>query len=111
MLSSLLKLQIEWDDNEEFYRAWEEARTGYPWIDAIMTQLREQGWMHHLARHAVVRLKTVLQSCICSIYPENKQRSVCLHYHALRENSLLSIMSMACLPLVWKTGLWKEGKI
>lgn len=47
-------LQIEWDDNEEFYRAWEEARTGYPWIDAIMTQLREQGWMHHLARHAVV---------------------------------------------------------
>ena len=35
--------QIEWDDNEEFYRAWEEARTGYPWIDAIMTQLREQG--------------------------------------------------------------------
>ena len=66
MLSSLLKLQIEWDDNEEFYRAWEEARTGYPWIDAVMTQLREQGWMHHLARHAVVRLKIVLQPCICS---------------------------------------------
>lgn len=49
-------MQIEWDDNEEFYRAWEEGRTGYPWIDAIMTQLREQGWMHHLARHAVVGL-------------------------------------------------------
>ena len=26
---------------------------GYPWIDAAMTQLREQGWLHHLARHAV----------------------------------------------------------
>lgn len=28
-------------------------RSGYPWIDAIMTQLREWGWMHHLARHSV----------------------------------------------------------
>ena len=56
MLILSVTLQIEWDDNEEFYRAWEEARTGYPWIDAVMTQLREQGWMHHLARHAVVGL-------------------------------------------------------
>ncbi|KAK9804209.1 hypothetical protein WJX72_001282 [[Myrmecia] bisecta] len=45
--------QIPWDDNEEFYNAWENARTGYPWIDAIMMQLRTQGWMHHLARHSV----------------------------------------------------------
>ncbi|XP_068125754.1 uncharacterized protein [Hyperolius riggenbachi] len=29
------------------------AQTGFPWIDAIMTQLREEGWIHHLARHAV----------------------------------------------------------
>lgn len=26
---------------------------GYPWIDATMRQLREWGWMHHLARHSV----------------------------------------------------------
>ena len=32
---------------------WEEGRTGYPFIDAIMTQLRTEGWIHHLARHAV----------------------------------------------------------
>ena len=29
------------------------AYQGFPWIDAIMTQLREEGWIHHLARHAV----------------------------------------------------------
>ncbi|XP_062995401.1 cryptochrome-2-like isoform X3 [Elgaria multicarinata webbii] len=29
------------------------GRTGYPFIDAIMTQLRTEGWIHHLARHAV----------------------------------------------------------
>jgi cryptochrome len=46
--------QIPWDNNEEFYRAWDECRTGYPWIDAIMTQLHQTGWMHHLARHCVV---------------------------------------------------------
>ena len=30
-----------------------KARTGYPFIDAIMTQLKTEGWIHHLARHAV----------------------------------------------------------
>ncbi|KAJ8314578.1 hypothetical protein KUTeg_006728 [Tegillarca granosa] len=29
------------------------GKTGFPWIDAIMTQLRQTGWIHHLARHAV----------------------------------------------------------
>jgi len=33
--------------------AWEYSRTGYPFIDAIMAQLRTEGWIHHLARHAV----------------------------------------------------------
>ena len=27
------------------------ACQGFPWIDAIMTQLREEGWIHHLAHH------------------------------------------------------------
>ncbi|KAJ7339436.1 hypothetical protein OS493_005834 [Desmophyllum pertusum] len=46
-------LQIPWDNNQEFLKAWSEACTGYPFIDAIMTQLRREGWIHHLARHAV----------------------------------------------------------
>ncbi|XP_043227438.1 cryptochrome-2-like isoform X1 [Amphibalanus amphitrite] len=45
--------QIPWIENEEFLKAWSEGRTGYPWIDAVMTQLRQEGWIHHLARHAV----------------------------------------------------------
>lgn len=45
--------QIPWDTNPEYLQAWKEARTGYPWIDACMTQLNTQGWIHHLARHAV----------------------------------------------------------
>jgi len=33
--------------------AWEDGRTGYPFIDALMRQLRQTGFMHHLGRHAV----------------------------------------------------------
>jgi len=45
--------QIPWGSDETRLRAWAEAKTGYPWIDAIMTQLRTEGWIHHLARHPV----------------------------------------------------------
>lgn len=44
--------QVPWDNNREVLAKWANAQTGYPWIDAIMTQLREEGWIHHLARHA-----------------------------------------------------------
>ena len=33
------------------HTAWKESRTGYPFIDAVMTQLRTEGWIHHLARY------------------------------------------------------------
>ncbi|TRY90608.1 hypothetical protein DNTS_034649, partial [Danionella cerebrum] len=46
-------VQVDWDSNPELLSAWSEARTGFPFIDAIMTQLRQEGWIHHLARHAV----------------------------------------------------------
>ena len=45
--------QIPWSKDDELLLAWREGRTGYPWIDAAMTQLRQEGWIHHLARHAV----------------------------------------------------------
>jgi cryptochrome len=45
--------QIPWERNPAVLLAWKEARTGYPFIDAIMTELRQTGWIHHLARHAV----------------------------------------------------------
>jgi len=45
--------QIPWGEDKAMLDAWAEARTGFPWIDAIMTQLRKEGWIHHLARHSV----------------------------------------------------------
>ncbi|CAM9139565.1 unnamed protein product, partial [Hapterophycus canaliculatus] len=53
MVGNPVVRQIPWDKDEDKLAAWKEARTGFPWIDAAMTQLREEGWIHHLARHAV----------------------------------------------------------
>jgi cryptochrome len=47
------KLSLEDSVGKKLFEAWRDAKTGYPWIDAIMTQLREEGWIHHLARHSV----------------------------------------------------------
>eukprot|EP00871_Galdieria_phlegrea_P002254 jgi/Galph1/3029/GphlegSOOS_G1671.1 len=44
---------IPWECCEQRYKAWEQGLTGYPFIDAAMTQLKQWGWLHHLARHAV----------------------------------------------------------
>jgi len=44
---------VPWSTNPEFLAAWKAGRTGYPWIDACMAQLRTEGFVHHLGRHAV----------------------------------------------------------
>jgi len=53
MKNNPICLQINWDSNDEYLERWTEGRTGFPWIDAIMRQLQIEGWIHHLARHAV----------------------------------------------------------
>ncbi|XP_055698934.1 cryptochrome-1 isoform X2 [Phlebotomus papatasi] len=53
MTGNPICVQIPWDKNAEALAKWANGQTGFPWIDAIMTQLREEGWIHHLARHAV----------------------------------------------------------
>lgn len=49
-------LDVEWESSAEAikrFEAWRDGKTGFPWIDAIMIQLRTEGWIHHLARHSV----------------------------------------------------------
>jgi len=72
MVGNQICIQIPWDSNSEALAKWANAQTGFPWIDAIMTQLREEGWIHHLARHATENLVQALQS-------SKKSQSVTLH--------------------------------
>jgi deoxyribodipyrimidine photo-lyase len=38
------------DEPGETFEAWAEGRTGYPFVDAGMRQLRREGWMHNRVR-------------------------------------------------------------
>ncbi|SCV72014.1 BQ2448_4708 [Microbotryum intermedium] len=51
------EMEKVWKEEEpeafEHFHAWKEGRTGFPWIDALMRQLRRDGWVHHLGRHSL----------------------------------------------------------
>ena len=47
-----------WENNEKYFQAWCEGRTGYPIVDAAMTQLNEIGWMHNRCRMIVASFLT-----------------------------------------------------
>jgi len=47
-----------WENNEEYFQAWCEGRTGYPIVDAAMRQLNETGWMHNRCRMIVASFLT-----------------------------------------------------
>lgn len=42
--------RVAWRDDPEGLAAWEDGRTGYPFVDAAMRQLRSEGWIHNRAR-------------------------------------------------------------
>ena len=44
---------IDSPEAETWFDRWKWGKTGFPWIDALMRQLRQEGWIHHLGRHAV----------------------------------------------------------
>lgn len=45
--------EVDDEEKEVWLKRWTHGMTGFPWIDAIMRQLRHEGWIHHLARHSV----------------------------------------------------------
>ena len=49
---------LAWVDDDEAFEAWKAGRTGYPFIDAGMRQLRATGWMHNRARMVVASFLT-----------------------------------------------------
>jgi deoxyribodipyrimidine photo-lyase len=41
---------LAWENNERYFHAWCEGKTGYPLVDAAMRQLNATGWMHNRLR-------------------------------------------------------------
>lgn len=49
---------IQWANNEEDFTAWTEGKTGFPFVDAGMRQLKKIGWMHNRTRMVVASFLT-----------------------------------------------------
>lgn len=41
---------VEWEDDEEGYKRWEEGTLGVPFVDAGMRQIKHEAWMHNRLR-------------------------------------------------------------
>lgn len=50
--------KLKWENNEKYFKAWCEGKTGYPIVDAGMRQLNETGWMHNRVRMIVASFLT-----------------------------------------------------
>lgn len=50
--------RIEWENNEEHFKAWCDGKTGYPLVDAGMRELNESGFMHNRVRMLVASFLT-----------------------------------------------------
>ena len=44
---------MRYDAPGEKFKAWQEGKTGYPFVDAAMRQLVHEGWMHNRTRMVV----------------------------------------------------------
>ncbi len=50
--------ELNWKGSAAQFAAWCEGRTGYPFVDAGMRQLRSTGWMHNRVRMVVASFLT-----------------------------------------------------
>jgi deoxyribodipyrimidine photo-lyase len=44
---------LEWDNNQDLLKLWQQGKTGYPLIDAGMRELWQTGYMHNRVRMVV----------------------------------------------------------
>ncbi|MFD1020004.1 cryptochrome/photolyase family protein [Thalassobacillus hwangdonensis] len=49
---------LDWNTDEAMFEKWKDGQTGFPLIDAAMTQLNERGWMHNRLRMATASFLT-----------------------------------------------------
>jgi cryptochrome len=55
-----MTFKIPWDyfGKQDLFLKWEQAKTGFPWIDACMRQLKQEGWVHHVCRNSLALFQT-----------------------------------------------------
>jgi deoxyribodipyrimidine photo-lyase len=49
---------IGWENNDDHFEAWKRGETGYPFVDAGMRQLNQEGYIHNRPRQNVASFLT-----------------------------------------------------
>ncbi len=49
---------LKWENNEDYFQAWKDGKTGFPIVDAGMRELKTTGWMHNRVRMIVASFLT-----------------------------------------------------
>ena len=44
---------LPWENEVDLLHKWKYGFTGYPWIDAGMRQMHQEGWIHHCLRYVL----------------------------------------------------------
>lgn len=50
--------RVVWEENENWFEAWQNGQTGFPIVDAGMRELKATGWMHNRVRMIVASFLT-----------------------------------------------------
>ena len=49
----ILNKHLDWSQDSKKFQAWKDGRTGVPFVDANMRELKETGWMSNRGRQNV----------------------------------------------------------
>ena len=74
---------MRWENNDDAFAAWAEGRTGFPFVDAGMRQLRTEGWMHN-------RVRMVVASFLIKDLHQPWQRGAAEFMYWLRDGDIAS---------------------
>jgi deoxyribodipyrimidine photo-lyase len=75
--------RMAYDRPDERFDAWREGRTGFPFVDAGMRQLRGEGWLHN-------RVRMVVASFLCKDLHLDWRLGARHFMHWLRDGDLAS---------------------
>lgn len=68
--------RIKWNNNKAMLKAWKKGKTGFPIVDAAMTQLNETGYMHNRGRLIVSSF--LVKTLLCDWREGEKYFAQCL---------------------------------
>lgn len=82
-LDTRFDTSMQWNDDDELFAAWAEGRTGFPFVDAGMRQLRSEGWVHN-------RVRMVVASFLIKDLHQRWQRGAAEFMYWLRDGDIAS---------------------